>query len=220
MDFHHPFAAITHLFFAGWMAFAGLILFQLTRGHGAARRTSVALYGLSAVLLYVASGVFHGKRYESSAEAEVFRRLDLSAIFLLVAGSYLPLITYLLADLWRRGCAAVVTLLAAVGVAAVWVMPEPKSSTMLPIYVGLATVGLVPLRQYLRAAGWPAVRRMLAAAGVYLGGAICEVLRWPTVVPGWFGPHEVLHLTDVGGTLIHFGLVVRLVRADPHDPRS
>jgi hemolysin III len=56
---------------------------------------------------------------------------------------------------------------------------------------------------------------MFAAAGIYLCGAICEVVKWPVLVPGLVGPHEVLHLTDVGGTLTHFGVVMRLVRRRP-----
>lgn len=53
---------------------------------------------------------------------------------------------------------------------------------------------------------------MFAAAGIYLCGATCEVAKWPVIVPGWVGPHEVLHLTDIGGTLTRVRLVVELVR--------
>lgn len=212
MDFHEPFSALTHLFFAAWSVFAGLILLRLTRGHAAVRRWAVGLYAVSVVVLYTASGLFHGVRYASAAEAEVFRRLDLSAIFLLVAGSYLPLFAYLLVGRWRRRLTAVVAALALAGVVVVWLLPQPTSAVMVPVYAGLAAVGLIPVRRYVAAAGWRTVGWMFAAAGIYLAGAMCEVLKWPVLVPGWVGPHEVLHLTDVGGTLTHFGLVLRLVR--------
>jgi hemolysin III len=212
MDFHDPLASLSHLFFAAWAVFAGLILVRLTRGQRLVKRWTVGLYAASVVLLYAASGLFHGLRYESAAEAEVFRRLDLSAIFLLVAGSYLPLFAYLLTGLWRRWLTAVVTAVALAGVVVVWMLPRPTSVVMVPVYAGLAAVGLVPVRQYVAAAGWRTVRWMFAAAGIYLSGATVELLKWPVLVPGWVGPHEVLHLTDIGGTLTHFGLVVRLVR--------
>ena len=105
MDFHNPFASLSHLFFAAWAVFAGLILVRLTHGHGAARRWAVLLYSASVVLLYSASAVYHGKRYESPAEVELFRLLDMSAIFLLISGSYLPLFAYLLNEAWRTWCA-------------------------------------------------------------------------------------------------------------------
>lgn len=212
MDFHDPFASGTHLAFAAFMAFAGAILVRLARTHTLFRRWAVGLYALSAVLLYIASGLFHGVRYTSDVERELFRRFDLSGIFLLVAGSYLPVFAYLLTGRWRTVMSIVVGGLAAVGIGAVWLMEAPKSGTMVPIYAILAAVGLVPLPSYLRTVGWRGVLWMFVAAGVYATGGVCEVLKWPTLWDGVIGPHEVLHVTDILGTLTHLGLVVWLVR--------
>lgn len=212
MDFHDPFAAASHLAFAVFLLFAGAMLSRLTRGHHPFRRWAVWLFSLSAVLLYLASGLFHGVRHPSEASYELFRRLDLSGIFLLIAGSYLPVFAYLLGGRWRAVMAAVVLALAGGGIVAVWVADAPKSGTMVPVYAALAVVGLVPLPLYLRAAGGRAVGWMFAAAAVYAVGGVCEVFKWPTLVPGLIGPHEVLHVTDMLGTLTHLGLVVWLVR--------
>jgi hemolysin III len=206
------FASVSHLMFAVFLAFAGAVLLRLTRGHGRVRRWAVGLYALSAVLLYVASGVFHGVRYWELGPPEVFRRFDLCGIFLLVAGSYLPAFAYLLPTRARNAMTAVLGGLAVVGVVAVWVMESPKSGMMVPLYTGMALVGLIPLPVYVRVAGWRGVGLMFAAAGVYATGGACELLQWPTPIPDLIGPHEVLHLTDIGGTLVHFTLVMRLMR--------
>lgn len=211
MDFHEPFSSFSHLAFAAFMAFVGTVLIRLARGHSTWRRWAVGLYASSAVLLYVASGMFHGVRYDSPATQELFRRFDLSGIFLLIAGSYLPVFAYLLTGRLRIAISVAVGGLAVVGVLLVWVLDAPKSGTMVPIYAGLAVVGLLPLRVYLREAGWRVVAWMFAAALVYALGGVCEVLKWPTLVPDFIGPHEVLHVTDMLGTLIHLGLVVWLV---------
>jgi hemolysin III len=212
MDFHEPFSSLSHLTFAAFMLFAGLVLLRLVRRHSVWRRWAVGLYAASAVLLYVASGLFHGVRYDSPSTQELFRRLDLSGIFLLIAGSYLPVFAYLLAGRLRTAITAAVGGLAVVGVMLVWVLDAPRSGTMVPIYAGLALIGLLPLPHYLRRAGWRAVAWMVAAAGVYAVGGVCEVLKWPVLVPDFIGPHEVLHVTDVLGTLSHLGLVVWLGR--------
>jgi hemolysin III len=81
-------------------------------------------------------------RYESEAEAEVFRRLDLSAVFLVVAGSQLPLFAYLLNGSWRRGLTAVVAALMFAGIVAVWLISHPTSAALVSVYAGLAAVGL------------------------------------------------------------------------------
>ena len=210
MDFHDPFASASHLAFAAFLVFAGLVLGRLARRHSPFRRWAVALYAASAVLLYTASGLFHGVRYDAPADRELFRRLDLSGIFLLVAGSHLPVFAYLLAGRWRAWMTGSVAVLAGCGIAAVWVADAPNSGTMVPVYAGLAAVGLVPLRKYLRAVGWRGVGWMFAAAGVYAAGGVCEVLQWPTLWAGVIRPHELLHVTDIAGTLVHLGLVVWL----------
>jgi hemolysin III len=216
MDFHDPFAAASHLAFAAFLLFAGLVLVRLTRRHARFRRWAVGLYAASAVLLYTASGLFHGVRHTSDADRELFRRFDLTGIFLLVAGSYLPVFAYLLHGRWRVWMTAAVAALAVGGIAAVWLLAAPTSGTMVPVYAGLAAVGLVPVKQYLRAGGWRPVAWMFAAAGVYALGGVSEVLRWPTVWAGVIGPHEVLHVTDVLGTLVHLRLVVWLVGRAGH----
>lgn len=158
MDFHDSFASLSHLSFAAWSVFAGLNLFRLTRGHGSTKGRAVGLYAASVVLLYYDSGLFHSQRYESVAEAEVFRRLDLSAIFPLVTGSYLPLFAYLLTDPWRRRLTTGVIALALGGVVAVWLIDRPTSAVLVLVYAGLAAVGLIPVQRYLAAAGWRTVR--------------------------------------------------------------
>jgi hemolysin III len=212
MDFHEPFSSLSHLAFAAFMLFAGGILLRLAPGHSAFRRWAIGLYALSAVLLYTASGLFHGVRYSSEAARELFRRFDLTGIFLLVAGSYLPVFAYLLNGRWRVGMTAAVGSIAAVGIAAVWLLDAPKSGTMVPIYATMAAVGLIPLPKYLGAVGGRGVFWMFAAAGVYAAGGVCEVLKWPVLWDGVIGPHEVLHVTDILGTLVHLLLVVWLVR--------
>jgi hemolysin III len=212
MDFHEPFSAASHLAFAGFMLFAGAVLLRLTRRHAPFRRWAVGVYAASAVLLYTASGLFHGVHHPTAEAKETFRRLDLSGIFLLVAGSSLPAFAYLLAGRWRAAMTVIVGGLATAGVIAVWVADAPTSAVMVPVYAALAVVGLIPLPWYVRAGGWRVAGWMAAAVGVYATGGVCEVLRWPVIWPGVIGPHEVLHVTDIGGTLVHLGLVVGLVR--------
>ena len=112
--------------------FATAVLLRLTRGHGVGRR-AVGVYGLTMVLLYAASGTFHGLLYlKTEGDPNLFRRaaavealwvsqrLDKSAIFALIAGSYTPVFVYLLTGAWRRWCLAVAWAIAAAGVGLMW----------------------------------------------------------------------------------------------------
>lgn len=51
---------------------------------------SALFYGISLVLLYIMSGLYHGIRHKSAKE--LFNRFDHMSIFLLIAGTYTPVI--------------------------------------------------------------------------------------------------------------------------------
>jgi channel protein (hemolysin III family) len=223
LDAFDPVSAATHLGMAAWAVLAGLILLRLTRGHGPARRTSVALYAGSAVLLYAASGTFHGlmaayahpdlPRPELLRRMWVAQRLDKTAVFLLILGSNLPVMVYLLRGRWRAVCVIGMTLTAVVGIALMWLWPSLPHPYLVAAYVGMGVFGLVPFRQYLRQVGWAGMGRILAFAAAYIAGAAADVAKWPTLLPGRFGPHEVLHVCDMVATLIHYGFLVQFVVA-------
>ena len=231
MDSFDPVSAATHLGMAAWCAFAGLFAWRLTRGHSPARRASVALYAGSAVLLYLASGTFHGlmaayaradaPRADLLEVMWVARRLDKTAIFLLILGSNLPIQVYLLRGAWRLVCVAGVSLFAAAGIAALWVARDIPHTVLVGLYVGMGVFGLLPFRSYRRVVGWAGLSWVLLFAGVYIAGAVADVAKRPTLVPGLFGPHELLHVCDMLATLIHYGFLLRFViapAAEPGDP--
>jgi hemolysin III len=231
MDYKDAVSSLTHLFTAGWAVFATLILLRLTRGHGPGR-WAVGIYGLTMVLLYLASGVFHGILYlitktvfdpddraAAVSQLWVAQRLDKSAIFALIAGSYTPVFVYLLAGAWRRWCLIAVWSIAAAGIGSIWLWPSHPHPLLVGVYVGMGLVGLVPMPKYLVRIGWKGLLWAAAFGGAFLSGAAVEVAQWPTLIPGYFGPHEFLHVADAAGTMIHVGFVVKfLLRRPPPTP--
>jgi hemolysin III len=223
MESCDPVSAVTHLGMAVWAAFAGLILYRLTDGHGAGRRWAVVAYVASMVALYAASGAFHGlisltqavdddlPRQEAVASLWMFQKLDKSAIFLLILGSNVPVIVYLLRGAWRAVCLIGMAGFALFGIAALWLLPTIPHEYLVAVYVGMGVCSLIPLPHYRQAVGWRGLGLIGLFAGVYIAGGAAEVLRWPVVVPGWFGPHETLHVADMTGTLLHFAFVLKYV---------
>ncbi len=211
MDFHDPIASISHLAMAAWGLFAVALLLRLARGAPLAHRLALAFYGFSLVYLYACSGLYHGKEYSSPEQAELFRRIDVCGIFLLIAGSYAPLFAILLKGALRRIALGLAGVALAFGIALIVLHPKPTAAVLIPYFVAFAILGLLPTRHYAARIGWRNVGTMFLAAGVYASGSVCEVLKWPTLWPGWFGPHEILHTTDIAGSLLHYSLLVRIV---------
>jgi hemolysin III len=220
MELRDPVSSASHLLTAAWAAYATLILVRLTAGRPD-RRLAVLIFGFSMVLLYLASGTFHGVPYTRTANPDEFRffqKIDQSAIFLLIAGTNTPCLLVLLGGRKGRAFLAVLWLLAAVGIASLWLLPKAPHSAVVAIYLAMGWLGLFPVVHYYRAVGWRAMTWMWLGAVLYTLGAVCELTRWP-VISDWpvrLGFHEILHFFDTAGSVAFFLFVVRVVI--PYEP--
>jgi hemolysin III len=217
-----PVSSFTHLFAAAWAVYATLVLVRLTPS-GQGRRAAAVVFGLSMVLLYLASGVFHAVPYTLAAhpaEYRLFQAADRSAIFILIAGTNTPVIVTLLAGRWRRWWLVGMWGLAAVGVASLWLLPQAPDWVMVALYVAMGWLGGVPVVRYYRAVGWRGMNWAVAGGLLYTAGAVCDLLKWPVLAeePVRVGPHEVFHLAVVAAGGAFFVFVARHVLPyTPHD---
>ena len=215
MELRDPISSASHLLTALWAAYATLILLRLSPPI-AGRRVAMAVYGLSMVLLFLASGTFHGVPYTRTANPDEFRffqKLDQSAIYLLIAGTNTPCLAILLSG-WRSRCFLGLTWLVALsGVGCLWLLPMVPHEVTVGLYLGTGWLGLIAVRDYYRAVGWRAMNWMWLGAGLYTVGAVFELAEWPTISSGpiRFGYHEILHLFDTAASVAFFVFVLRYV---------
>ncbi len=209
-ELRDPISSASHLLTAIWAVFATLVMWRLAANRPG-RLLPVTVYGLSMVLLYAASGTFHGLHYDTPEQKRFFQQLDQSAVFLLIAGSYTPVISILLGGAWRKWLLSVVWVLALVGIGCLWLLPKAPHSLTVCTYVFLGWAGLPAVFHYYRAVGWKAMNWVWVGGGLYVLGAVCELARWPVIVPGWVQAHEVLHFCDTAATVALFLFVIRHV---------
>lgn len=82
---------ITHCLGAG-LSFVGLVFLMLkctSLGYSALAIVSVFLYGLSMIVMFTISALYHSFKYGTRVRA-VFRRLDHCSISILIFGTYAP----------------------------------------------------------------------------------------------------------------------------------
>ncbi|MDB5310939.1 MAG: hemolysin-III related [Gemmataceae bacterium] len=214
-ELRDPVCSVSHLITAVWAAYATLILIRITPAK-TAQRISVVVFGLSMVLLYLASGTFHGVPYTQTAnpaEFRFFQLLDQSAIFLVIAGTNTPCLVILLGGERGKWYLKTMWLLAAAGIACLWVLPKPPHELIVAICLGMGWFGVVPGARYYRVVGWRAMNWVLLGAGAYTTGAVLELLEWPmlSTFPVRFGYHEIFHLCDTVGSLAFFLFITRHV---------
>lgn len=210
MDFHQPVSSGTHLFMAAWAFFSTLILVRLSNGQPRVVKWSVLAFGLSMVLLYLASGFYHGLRYLSEEDRQYWLRMDRSAIFLLILGSMLPIYAAFLKGWLQFLSMAVMIAIALTGIVVQWTGHVTQLTAILS-YVGMAAVGSLTIPWWAGQVGRNGMRWFGTAIGLYGLGALIEGIKWPMPLPGYVGHHELLHVCDMFGTLVHFGFVTRFV---------
>jgi hemolysin III len=202
LGMRHPVSALTHLLWCVVSLFLAALLVRLCRGDRI-KQAGVACFGASAVLLYAISGLFHVVPADRPDLVQTFRLIDLSAIYLLIAGSYTPVFAVLLSGRLRTVMLSLQWGLAAVGVASKWLLPLPPDALAVSLYLAMGLAGFLPTGVVLRKIGLRAVLLEFLVALIYTAGAIIDTIRWPVLISGWIGPHEVLHVLDILGTMTH-----------------
>ena len=166
-------------------------------------RVAGTVFGLSAILLFGTSAVYHRGRW-SPRVAGVLRRMDHTNIFLIIAGTYTPLSALLLDESTARTLLIIVWAGALAGLLArVFWLGAPRW-LYVPIYVALGWVAVWFLPEFSERGG-PAVLWLVIAGGVaYTLGAVVYGLKRPNPSPRWFGFHEVFHSLTVVGYTCHY----------------
>jgi hemolysin III len=207
--FRNPVSAGTHLLWCILGVYITALLWRLCRGDRL-RQISTGTFGLSMVVLYGASALYHAVLGPERL-LPYLQKTDHSAIYILIAGTYTPVCAVLLSGRLRILLLALVWGLAGAGILAKWLLPWPRYDLTVALYVGMGWIGLLPIVPLIRAIGVRAMLWGLLGGVLYTFGGVCDAAKWPILLPGIIGYHEVLHVADMGGTLIHVFFLVRYV---------
>lgn len=200
-----PMSALTHLVGA-LGALAGLIvLLRLTR-YDPPKMLSLLVYGGSMVILFTASTLFHGIKIGGEKRMWL-NRLDHVAIFLVIAGTYTPIVYNLFPEDWRWPVLIAVWALSSIGMGYKLISRRIHGFFNASIYPMLSWAGVVPaaLASHVKPVV-PLNGLLLLGLGglIYMIGFVVYYRRWPDPWPRIFGHHEIWHLFVLGGSLCHF----------------
>lgn len=203
-----PFSCITH--FAAAAVFAVRYRGLLREGRGHPRLTaSLTVYAASCVLLLTMSGLYH--LLPEGTARSVMRRLDLAAIFVLIAGTHTPVQTLFFRGIARWGVLALMWTIVAIGITFFSVAGDdlPRGAgtgTFLLLGWMAGMSGLAVWRRH----GFNLVRPLVLGGLAYSSGAIFLGLEWPWIIPGVIGPHECWHVAVILGVSLHWRFMRRI----------
>jgi hemolysin III len=200
-----PVNALTHLLGAVAALGGALLLAYLTWGQ-TGKMVSLVLYGLCMTFLYAASTLLHGAKL-SEMNRERLNRLDHAAIFLMIAGTYTPIIYNLFPDSWRWPTLIGYWLVAFGGILYKTFTSHIHNAFNKIIYPLLSWGGVVPALLASReqmVVSIDGLALLLAGGLIYMAGFVVYYRQRPDPWPHVFGHHEIWHLFVLAGSFCHF----------------
>ena len=143
------------------------------------------------------SGVYHLLSKEGTARG-VLQRLDYAGIWLLIAGTFTPIHVILFRGPWRWGVLGIVWTIAITGlVLQVIFFHEFPEWLSLTLFLTLGWGGLFTGYHFYQKFSHESLKLMIYGALLYSFGAIIDFARWPTIIDGVLGPHEIFHIAVI-----------------------
>lgn len=200
-----PFNALSHLAGAvlSFVALLAMVIKVSTAGAPSLYIASVIIFGISLILLYSASAIYHTAVTKDRMIA-FLRKLDHSMIYVLIAGSYAPFCLIALNGTTGYIVFSIVAIAALSGVLfkMLWFNSPRWLSTALYIVLGWVIVfAIVPLSSALGSEGlfW-----LIFGGAMYTIGGIIYAFKPKFLESKYLGFHEIFHLFILAGSLSHF----------------
>jgi hemolysin III len=201
-----PVNSLTH--WAGAiLALIGLVALLIVGWSTPAKIVSLLIYGLSLIAMFSASATYHMVRAKDKVLL-ILRKIDHSAIFLLIAGTYTPFCVNAFDGFWKWGMLSIIWSLALIGIIIkVFYIKAPRWLNA-GIYVVMGWLCVGAAGQMLATLPAWVFAWLLAGGVVYTLGAVVYITKLFNFWPGVFGFHEVWHIFVLLAALAHFVAVM------------
>lgn len=190
--------AISHaLGFIGAVIGTPILINEAVRHSDTAFVVGVSIFCVSMIILYFGSTVYHA--LPAGNAKRIFLRVELSAIFLLIAGTYTPFTFGVLKGPWGWTLFGIIWALAAIGIFLKVFKKQQHRIFCTSLYLLMGwgiVIAIKPLLELLPTAGWI----WLVAGGLsYTLGVV-----FFSVDSRMKYGHFIWHLFVLGGTTCHF----------------
>lgn len=165
---------------------------------------SSLVFGVSMIMLYLASTLFHSFPEKMTKVFAVFQRLDHSSIFLLISGTYTPFLILVVHSTKGYILLAALWLITIIGIVfkAIWIKKYQKFHLMLYLLMGWSVIWVFP--EVLDGMTPTCFMYLLIGGISYTLGVVFYVARFKYA-------HFVWHIFVLGGSFMHFMCVWELL---------
>jgi hemolysin III len=180
------------------------LIILLQRADQPIMMSAVLLFSLSLILLYTASTLFHAFPNSMKRVFNVFQRLDHAGIYILIAGTYTPLIMLLVPNTKGYILLGILWTIAITGVVfkSIWIHKFKGIHLLMYLFMGWSVIFIWP---DISNAISPNALRFLWIGGLsYTVGVLFYIQRFTYA-------HFIWHLFVLSGSLFHFMSIYTLL---------
>ncbi|HEX8966180.1 MAG TPA: hemolysin III family protein [Patescibacteria group bacterium] len=196
------FNSITHGI-GSLLSILGLVLLIiLVKDRSLVKIISFIIFGVSLCLMYLMSTLFHSLVFTKAKK--VFQIFDTSSIFLLIAGTYTPLILLLLHGAFAWGLLVFIWGLAITGIVLNSIFSARFKILFTIVYLLMGWIGIITLQPIFTL--WSSRQVMLLITGGILYTFGVFFYAWKRLPFN----HTIWHIFVLGGSISHFLIIYSL----------
>ncbi|MFL5813990.1 MAG: hemolysin III family protein [Bdellovibrionia bacterium] len=196
-------------FYASFVALAGGI-WLIYRSASLEAVTASIIYSLALTSLFAISALYHVPTWPTQTRLWL-KRLDHSAIFILIAGTATPIFEVGLSGDMRTQALTLIWTGASLGILqSIFWTNAPKALVAL-LCVALGWLGAPYLLPLAPLVGIQGMWLLVSGGVVYSLGALVYALRKPDLKPGVFGYHELFHALVIVAAGLHYALIFSVI---------
>jgi len=162
--------------------------------------TSCAIFGGTLIFAYSSSTLYHAITNEKVKR--IFRQFDHAAIYLLIAGTYTPIVLVLLDKTWGWTIFTIIWTTAIVGVILKFICPQRFKKLSVALYLIMGWFVVIAIKQLMLNMESGGLWLMLIGGVFYSVGVIFYV--WKSLPYN----HAIWHLFVLGGSISHYFMIL------------
>ncbi|WP_024954107.1 PAQR family membrane homeostasis protein TrhA [Sulfurospirillum arcachonense] len=162
--------------------------------------TSCAIFGASLIFAYTSSTLYHAITNEKAKQ--IFRQFDHASIYLLIAGTYTPVVLVLLGNTWGWSIFFIIWSVAIVGIVLKFVCPHRFKKLSVVLYITMGWFVVVAINQLMENMAVNGLWLMLIGGLFYSIGVIFYVRK---SIPY---NHAIWHIFVLCGSISHYFMVL------------
>ena len=216
-----PVSCLSHLLAVPLFAVLGYFLVQRGRGDWG-RMISLSVFAIASVFLLLMSAGYH--ILGPGSGRSIMKQLDVSAVFVLIAGTATPMHMILFKGVSRWVPLLLVWSIAVCGI----ILRFDYTRTLSPIvangvFLMMGWGGLFAFVLSWRRYGFWFAGPLLWGGVAYTIGVVVLTLKSPVLIPGVVGPHELWHAAVLIGLSLHWQFTAQFaggIRVDNVQPNT